>query len=569
MKRLLSLFTGLLLFLFLNSCSDKSHSDPAMSIEELRQLRNQYPSQNMNQTFATIDSLELAGDVLPPLSDYWRALVCDSHWRYRLALYYYQKALDSYQEPISDWHLYSDIYYRTAIMYYNMQDVNKAMNMMMDLVAKADSLEAIGSDAFPRTVFSFAIVFIADSQLKLGQVDEAKKNCLKAYQLLQETKPTDFINLMINCSNMVETYITLGDWDEADVWLTRATEAYNHLRTHRPSHKDISDLLLEYEKSFSLHQAFILHSRGLKEEARLAYKSVNDSNLMNHPHNIYQSISYLMEAGYYDEALTFMNRYDTLSPSSDRPEISFSIIQDQLVPRFQANLKAGHRAEALTTADEICQAMDSAIARQNRDATAEFSIIYQTHEKERALQLKEQAEHLHINIIFGLVLILVTCITLLWHIYVAKRKLHEKNIQLFETIQQMMNKEQQAVEQIQDYPEDSLTSSQRLYKQLVELMHEKQPYTNSDLKREDLALMLGTNYSYLADAIRDCSGMTIVEFLDDYRVRHAAQKLAQTDDPIGIIIDSSGFNSRSHFNSIFRERYKITPSEYRRIAQEK
>lgn len=67
-------------------------------------------------------------------------------------------------------------------------------------------------------------------------------------------------------------------------------------------------------------------------------------------------------------------------------------------------------------------------------------------------------------------------------------------------------------------------------------MKEQQPYTNSDLNRETLAQILGTNYNLLADAIRECTGgMTHSDFLDDWRIRHAAQMLDDTDEPVGLV----------------------------------
>jgi AraC-like DNA-binding protein len=50
-------------------------------------------------------------------------------------------------------------------------------------------------------------------------------------------------------------------------------------------------------------------------------------------------------------------------------------------------------------------------------------------------------------------------------------------------------------------------------------------------------------------------------------LRHAAQLLAETDHSIGLIIEMSGFVTRSHFNTLFRERFKMTPSEYRKATK--
>ena len=90
------------------------------------------------------------------------------------------------------------------------------------------------------------------------------------------------------------------------------------------------------------------------------------------------------------------------------------------------------------------------------------------------------------------------------------------------------------------------------------------------LSRDSLAQMLATNYNAVAAAIRECAdGQTIGDFLDDWRIRHAALLVATTNDPVGLIVEQSGFSSRSHFNTLFREKFKMTPSEYRNIAKEK
>ena len=63
------------------------------------------------------------------------------------------------------------------------------------------------------------------------------------------------------------------------------------------------------------------------------------------------------------------------------------------------------------------------------------------------------------------------------------------------------------------------------------------------------------------------SGRGSEAFIDGYRVDHAARLLTDTDEPIALIAEMSGFANRTSFNERFRERYKMTPSEYRRAAK--
>ena len=214
---------------------------------------------------------------------------------------------------------------------------------------------------------------------------------------------------------------------------------------------------------------------------------------------------------------------------------------------------------------------DSLSLRDRDRQAAEFEVKFKTQEARTALSEAEAASRIHLIIILALIAILAVGAFALWRIVIAQRRLHQKNRALFDTVQQMLKKEEEVRETVLGASAtETLTPSQQLYRRLCDLMREKQPYTNNDLNRETLAQMLGTNFIYVADAIRECTGgMTLSDFLDDWRIRHAAQMLADTDEPVGLVTEMSGFTSRSHFNTLFREKFKMTPTEYRKVAKEK
>lgn len=124
------------------------------------------------------------------------------------------------------------------------------------------------------------------------------------------------------------------------------------------------------------------------------------------------------------------------------------------------------------------------------------------------------------------------------------------------------------IQRIVRQPEKERTPNEQLFLRLVELMKKQQPYTDADLNRDTLAATLGTNHRYIDDAIRECSdSLSTKAFIDGYRVDHAARLLTSTDDPIALIAEMSGFANRTTFNEQFRNRYKMTPSEYRRASK--
>ena len=102
------------------------------------------------------------------------------------------------------------------------------------------------------------------------------------------------------------------------------------------------------------------------------------------------------------------------------------------------------------------------------------------------------------------------------------------------------------------------------------MLENEKLFTSPSLNRDELAKRLGTNRTYLMEAVRAYGGnMTVGEFLNDFRLKHAAGLLTQ---PSGLSIDricyDSGFASRSVFYRLFRQSYGMSPTEYRKLSEE-
>jgi len=97
----------------------------------------------------------------------------------------------------------------------------------------------------------------------------------------------------------------------------------------------------------------------------------------------------------------------------------------------------------------------------------------------------------------------------------------------------------------------------RVYSFLIE--HFRGPITLSQIAR--VAAMTPPGFSRY---FRRTTGRNVSVFLNELRVDHAAQLLAETDRTIADIALSSGFPTLSNFNRRFRERLNLAPREYRR-----
>lgn len=94
-----------------------------------------------------------------------------------------------------------------------------------------------------------------------------------------------------------------------------------------------------------------------------------------------------------------------------------------------------------------------------------------------------------------------------------------------------------------------------LYQRICKLMEEDEIFTDPSANHETLARILGTNVTYIYDALRECAGIT------------PADLLTCSEEPVGLIIEMSGITNRSTFNRLFREYYSMSPTEYRQAAR--
>ncbi len=103
---------------------------------------------------------------------------------------------------------------------------------------------------------------------------------------------------------------------------------------------------------------------------------------------------------------------------------------------------------------------------------------------------------------------------------------------------------------------------------LLDLMNEEKPFTNSNLTLQELAEKLSITSHHLSQVINTQLKQNFFDFVNQYRVE--AVKKALTDPEkkhytlLAIAFDV-GFNSKSSFNSIFKKHTNMTPSQYKQL----
>jgi len=108
--------------------------------------------------------------------------------------------------------------------------------------------------------------------------------------------------------------------------------------------------------------------------------------------------------------------------------------------------------------------------------------------------------------------------------------------------------------------------AEKYLSRLLKCMETKKPYLDIDLTIQDVAESLNIPRHYLTQVINEKLNKNFYQFINEYRIEEVKKLLEDQDYKkytLTVIAYEAGFNSKSAFNSAFKEIVGMTPSEYR------
>lgn len=121
-----------------------------------------------------------------------------------------------------------------------------------------------------------------------------------------------------------------------------------------------------------------------------------------------------------------------------------------------------------------------------------------------------------------------------------------------------------AEQPVEPEPDELKLQQEAAFAERMYLLFEKEHvYLNPRLRLSELAMLLGTNRTYLSQYFNQNCESTFYDFVNDYRIHHAKMLLHSTDDTLETIAMNSGFNSLSTFRRAFVQREGMSPIEFR------
>jgi DNA-binding response OmpR family regulator len=108
------------------------------------------------------------------------------------------------------------------------------------------------------------------------------------------------------------------------------------------------------------------------------------------------------------------------------------------------------------------------------------------------------------------------------------------------------------------------SETQRLVRKAMAYIHE---HSSEPISLKEVARSVGISKEYLARCFHQETGVTLVTYLNRYRVGQAKARLEAGEQDLSKIALEVGFSSGSYFSRVFRQEVGMSPSAYRQAGR--
>jgi AraC-like DNA-binding protein len=544
----------------MTGCSKPDRNDEAAALS--KEIVNDGLS-DVEHSVERVDSAEQAGLFTAIRANTIKAIIYENADRRRLAAYYAEKAIAAEAGHAVATSADSNLYCKARLILGNGAYADGEYGKSLALSKEILAFLGDGTTPNDLEMKCRALMQMADCESKLGHIAESEQLFLQCIDdLMASTQhATDYGEidpLIYTLLSLNDLYIDNKMPEKALPLMAKMDTAMARL-TRCPNTPDWA--MQKRRNNVTISKAMVYAANGQREQAEILHREYQQFQGLGALDMAAEGL-YLSMTGRYDEAVRLFDETDSMMRSNGEP-ISDLYVKTLLNYKYDALQKAGRATEAMALGDRIRQLTDS-IRQQERQADVEQ--LQEIKRQENEISSRRQSLVVHRIILASATIIILLIAYLLWRSYKYNKVLTEKNRRLLAEIEQREQENQQAIEQLEAAPEAELTTGQQLYRQLCELMKQPDIFTDPDTNPDTLARMLGTNRTYIYDAIRECADMTPADFINSYRLRHATHLLSTTNDSIGLIAELCGLSRRT-FYRLFSETYAMSPSDYRHVAK--
>lgn len=506
-------------------------------------------------------------------ADNMRAIIYSGIHMENLSESYLKKVNESDSMKTASPGIYLDIKSRMVESYIYSSKFQQALDIAPEILRKAR--EAGNKRAEYKMLLSIAKIYE-----KQFSYDLSDQYYAQAIQLLENSTDAWELSLVSYFyGTLMNNYYNRKELDKAIEAGKKRKLVIDRIEEVRGAPKGYTDD--QYGFLYSKMAGFYLLNKQ-PEEASEAYRQYQQTRFSQTVGKV-EAVPYLIMAGKYDEAEKAMP--DMASFGNDTINNKFQVYLNNMA---EIAIGTGQYQNAVNYKDRFIVIKDSLYARDKQNAALELATIYETSQKnEQIKDQKARIDRQRIILIAVLGILLLTGI-MLYLIVKNLRSTKRKNRSLASQInsqlayREELKKANKEIEQLKnqleeliqaEQPEsvaeeatDSKTASlnKKLFNELDRLLDEEKLYLDPDINRDQLIKQLHISKNVFSQLIQTYSGTNFKGYINSKRLDYSITQLKDNHNhTIEAIAMDSGFNNVRSFYRLFRDKYGMTPSEYR------
>lgn len=380
------------------------------------------------------DSLEASGDFAPIKADYWRGYGHWGNWSQHLCQTFWYEGLSREITSQEELVYYGRIANRLADVLLTAGDYEALMRVVLPAMEKMREGNAdVSRD------YAYLLVAMGCSELNSGEYQNADKAFDEAdrlfMRLVAEKGEAGGSSHEDNLKTSVAGYTTIARhclekkrFAQVLTWVDRLEYVMEDYRRQPETTQSSLDRRQTLAHFF---RATALEGLGRRAEAAAAFDAALANPFASTAQGKVEAAQYLMLAKRWNEAAECYSQLDDVAAVYG-VNLTLDNIRQYLLPKFRANFNALRRDEALATAIQITDVLDSAIVWSRRDKAAELATIYRTQELKQGF-VQQQADLERQRFLSSVVVMVLIIIGFLVFIFLRSRSA----IRLEEAYQQL------------------------------------------------------------------------------------------------------------------------------------
>lgn len=405
-------------------------------------------------------------------------------------------------------------------------------------------------------------------------------------------------DLFFSYGTLITAYQEDGRYQQAIELLPELEELIDKLKTYSNLPDGFIDMRYAQEYiTYACNYAMI----GEFEKAQQYYERYLQTDYASTPDGEYLRVDYLANTGRYQEALHYIKK-EQQTYTDESEKINYSYLHYILEVAAQCYMGLKNYQAAAETYKEMYTLVDSLKSNERQNMALELATIYETNEKSRQItEQKAQLRQTRIILITstGMLLLATIIIWLITHNLKISRK---KNKIMAGQIDELLSYRDEllnAKEVIRSLSQSSVkkvipetttandftltethavtedketeieeSSLKNLFEELETMVSKEDLFLDPDICRDMLIKRLHIKKNVFAQMIQTYAHTNFNGYINNKRLEYSIRLLKDYHNyTIEAVASDSGFNNVRTYYRQFREKYGMTPAEYRNLQK--